>query len=404
MKRIIYISLPFLLFLSYGLFIGDYEISIFKNDMISAPPKGYFDYCGVTNIQSLASIGSGTFNEIVTSAQNSSLDFIILTDLNSFPPPMELEGYHSNLLVLTGGMYSFLDSRVLYYGFKEDYHFSDVASAHLFFTDALSQKKSSDRRNIVVFAHPLREKFGWVGSYPESLDGIEILNLQSMWDNAWQSSPLSFLWSVLIYPFNPRFALIRLFKNPDLELQLWDQLNRKQKVIGFSGSDAHAKAIPMKSVQWEFPSYQTSFDMVRNHVLLDSELTGHAINDKRKILKALKEGQFYMSLDVLSNAKGFFAVLKQGQNEIPMGSEVLLSDDLKIYVKLPQKPMVDFEIALIKNGEHIASTKSQELFEPIRTSGIYRIEVRVSPKLPIPDGKKTIPWIYSNPFFVKDHF
>jgi hypothetical protein len=42
-----------------------------------------------------------------------------------------------------------------------------------------------------------------------------------------------------------------------------------------------------------------------------------------------------------------------------------------------------------------------EIDYAITTPGVYRLEVRVIPLLPLPDAKKWIGWIYTNPFFVK---
>jgi hypothetical protein len=37
----------------------------------------------------------------------------------------------------------------------------------------------------------------------------------------------------------------------------------------------------------------------------------------------------------------------------------------------------------------------------LNSPGVYRVLVRVIPTLPLPDGKKWIPWIYTNMFYVE---
>jgi hypothetical protein len=151
-----------------------------------------------------------------------------------------------------------------------------------------------------------------------------------------------------------------------------------------------------------FPSYTTLFGLVTNHVLLNSELTGQASSDRAKIMAALRQGQFYMSLDTLANPKGFnsFMTTKNG-HVISMGSDVEMEDSLELTVDLPHTPTVPFEIIIYRNGERILSASSRTTKLPIRSPGVYRVAVRVNPTLPLPDGRKWIPWIFTNPFYVK---
>jgi hypothetical protein len=70
-------------------------------------------------------------------------------------------------------------------------------------------------------------------------------------------------------------------------------------------------------------------------------------------------------------------------------------------VTLPQKPKVPFDTIIIKQGEKMMTSNSQVTHFYINSPGVYRVMVRVIPTLPLPDGKKWIPWIYTNPFYVK---
>ncbi|MBV2169403.1 MAG: hypothetical protein KUL82_11920, partial [Bdellovibrio sp.] len=84
-----------------------------------------------------------------------------------------------------------------------------------------------------------------------------------------------------------------------------------------------------------------------------------------------------------------------------MGSEVKLTKNMSLKISLPSKPKDFFEIVIYRNGEAIAKINDPEVVFPISEPGAYRIQVRVSPMLPLPDAKKWITWIYTNPFFVK---
>ncbi|NUN04524.1 MAG: hypothetical protein HUU57_02070 [Bdellovibrio sp.] len=56
--------------------------------------------------------------------------------------------------------------------------------------------------------------------------------------------------------------------------------------------------------------------------------------------------------------------------------------------------------ALLFRKEVVARINDPETSFPITQPGTYRVQVRVSPLMPLPDAKKWITWIYTNPFFV----
>ena len=84
-----------------------------------------------------------------------------------------------------------------------------------------------------------------------------------------------------------------------------------------------------------------------------------------------------------------------------MGSEVPLQKDMKLVVKLPHKPSVPFDTFIIHNGEKIMTSNSQSTDLFIHQPGVYRVMVRVIPTFPLPDGKKWVPWIFTNAFYVR---
>ncbi|MGE0527691.1 MAG: hypothetical protein AB7P49_11555, partial [Bdellovibrionales bacterium] len=68
---------------------------------------------------------------------------------------------------------------------------------------------------------------------------------------------------------------------------------------------------------------------------------------------------------------------------------------------LPQKPDVPFDVIIYRDGLRVMTSNSQLTQYYLNTPGVYRVMVRVIPTLPLPDGKKWIPWIYTNPFYVE---
>lgn len=402
MKKILILLAAFIIYLSYGLFLSQYSLLIFPQELVSKNYPGFYDYAGVINIQSHLSTGSGSFADIIQSAQASGLDFIFITDLNVYSlSPNQVEGYHNNLLVFMDAKYSYLNARLLNLDATSNSDMQGLGRAQVFIADQLSRIQRDPRHGIYILSHPFRPRFQWSGDFPVGLDGLEVVNQKNIWEQAWLHSKISFLWTLLIYPFNDRLALIRLFEPPQKEINLWDQLTQQRHIIGIAGANAEARLSLTEDHYIKFPSYNTLFSLFRNHMLLRSELTGNFHSDRDKIVSALRAGQFYISLDMLADPKGFAAYMVSPQEEIfSMGSDVPWRPGLELRIHLPQRPEVPFDVIVFKDGQRVLISNSQNTQFVIHEPGVYRVEVRVIPTFPLPDGKKWIPWIYTNPFYV----
>lgn len=402
MKKLFFFSIFIFSFLLYGIFLSLYQFKIITSDIDVKNPSGYYDYHGVTNVHTNASAGSGSYSEVLQYAKKSKLDWIIITEVNLPARPDFIDGYFQDMLVMTGGEYSYFDSRLLYYGSSNlEEPPSSQSQIQIFFADILSQSLRP-QNDFIVLAHPYYSRYGWKGDFPQGLNGLEVINLKSVLDKTWKETKVRTLLSLALYSFNPNMAFLSIYSNPEDELTLWDQLNKKQKMIGFAGNDTTAK-VPISDEKFlKFPSYETSFGLLSNHVLLDSELTGDYKKDKQKIFKALRTGQFYMALDFLGSPKGFYAEIQDGEKDYPLGSEVALKKDLKLVIELPQGMNAPFQVNVKKDGETYSSSNSLKTTLNISAPGSYRVEVRVNPKLPIPRGSRWVPWIYTNNITVKD--
>jgi hypothetical protein len=325
----------------------------------------------------------------------------MFTDLNLFNMPTSFESYHGNLLVLSAGKYSYLDSRLMYYSLNQESIGNTLGEAQVKLADLITQKTGANKDTLTILAHPYKAGYSWTGEVPTGLDGFELLNLKSLSNRAWGESKLSVIWSLMIYPFNPRLSFLRIFTEPTDEIALLDKLSQQRKVVVYAGTEASARAIPLANYFIRFPSYKRSFEIMSNHILLKSELTGSFNSDRTKIFNALKQGNFYMALDMLGDPKGFVATLDDDTHSNLMGSEVKLTKNMVLKVKLPAEPKDFFEIIVFKNGQSMARYNQPEFVLPIKEPGVYRVQVRVSPMLPIPDAKKWISWIYTNPFYVR---
>jgi hypothetical protein len=391
----------FLLF-AYGLTLTQHRFNIMKEELEPANASGFYDYRGETNVHTKQNLGSSSHQEIIAAAQEAGLDWLYFTDLNVFDRRFGIEGYHRQLLAMMGAEVSYLDSRVLWYDTLNRHSPETLGQAQVQLADALSQEGADAANDLLVLAHPFSPGYSWSGNYPPGLDGIEVVNLKRVWQRSWLESRASFIWSLLVYPFNAQLALTRLYEEPEDELRLWDQLNSGRRAFGFFGAEATATAISLGGARRaRFPSYETSFSLASNHVLLRSELTGDAESDKKKITRALADGQFYFSLDVLGNPRGFSAYIQDRDKIVPMGSRIKWRPGLKIVSRLPRKPSVPFETAFLKDGQHVMSSNSLETEYVVQGPGSYRLVVRVFIKLTLVDGQRWMSWIYSNPFLVE---
>lgn len=398
MKALLSFGIFIVLFLIYGIFLSLFQFKIIQPEIEIANSSHYYDYRGVTNVHSNASTGSGSYSEILRYAKKSKLDWLIITEVNQPNPPEFIEGYFQDMLVMTGGEYSYFDSRLLYYG--NTIPPVGTSQTQVFFADILSQDARPN--DLIVLAHPYYSRYGWSGEYPKGLDGVEVINLKSVLDKTWKESKARTLFSLLLYSFNPNIAFMNIYSNPDDELVLWDQLNKKQNTIGFAGNDTTAR-VPISDKKYlKFPSYETSFGLLSNHVLLQAELTGNYKSDSQKVFEALQKGQFYMALDFLGSPKGFYAEIKSADTTYPIGSSIEMKDDLSLIIEMPQGINAPFQVNVKKDGEQYSTSNSVKTVLNISAPGIYRIEVRVNPRVPIPRGSRWVPWIYTNSFTIKD--
>lgn len=401
MRFIVYMSGAILAFVVFGLYLSQYNLSVHQSIPFQENSLDYYDYKGALNIHTDMSLGSESIDQIASAAKQAGLDFILITDLNPFYETQNFESYFDKTLILNGGKYSYLDSRLNYYNKKNQIVGTEMGDIQIFFSDRLSKNIREKSSDLVWLAHPFGTEYNWNGPAPDGLNGVEVLNLKSLTQAAYKKSVLNVFWSFLIYPFNPKLAFMRLFQEPSKEINFFDTTSQQRPFVAYAGSEASARSIPFPGALIKFPSYYNLFSLVSNHILLKSELTGQLESDREKIFSALEKGQFYLCLDALGDPKGFYAHLLQSKQVHPIGTSVSLSKDLKIAYSLPSEPNTFFEVVLYRNGLSIETSNKFKGEFSIKESGVYRIQVRVIPNLPLPDARKWFTWIYTNNFYVK---
>jgi hypothetical protein len=381
------------LYLVYGIYISQYEVAVRSPQLRRENSTGYYDYKGTTHIDA---------DLTATSAAASALgyDFLALSNLNRFDENQQTPFYSHRTLVMPSYKISFLDSRLVLWDNKNLPLFDGLGEAQTFLTDLFSRRDPNLLSRLLILAHPLRPGFQWTGELPPAVQGIEIINMRSMFEQAWRGSKLFCIWSLLIYPFNSRLAVTRLFDDPTKETRLLDDLSRDRKILIFGAQDDIAAPVKWLFREMHILSVKSALDFMSTHIWLKSELTGDPQNDSDKVMAALRAGNSYLAIDALGDPSGFFVELSDEKKRHLTGVDVSWNANLKLDIQIPTGIKVPVEVAVFKDGFHFMSSDSTQTEIPLPGSGVYRVVVYVKPEFPLPDTWRWVPWIFTNPSYV----
>jgi hypothetical protein len=138
------------------------------------------------------------------------------------------------------------------------------------------------------------------------------------------------------------------------------------------------------------PSYESSFRVFSNHVVLDRRFTGDAAADSAELLTAIRRGRMFTVIDGLAGP-GAFEFTGTGTGEVAtMGDDLPLigSAQLRAQVAGPSGA----SLVLLRNGEVVKQETGTELVANVSEVGAYRVEVT------IPGAR--LPWLFSNPIYL----
>ena len=342
--------------------------------------KHFHEVCGALHLHTTYSDGGTDYNELIRTASDLGLDFIVVTDHMSLEALNDgYEGFHKNLLVLVG--YEHNDSNNLnhYLAIGVDRVFSECSKSRQY----VEAVRSSG--GIGFIAHPAEKRhyFGYFPPYPwtswevDGYDGIEIWNQMSDWVEQLKS------WLSVIRILYPR----RFIGSPPSELlQRWDRLNKKRFISGIGGVDAHSRKVRIGFFGFRIFPIKVELKGIRTHLYLKKSLNRYAFDSsKQSILYALKNGNGFISNYRHADARGTLIFIRYSNGVIACpGFSKNFSLPATILVEIPNRG----SIRLIRDGELIAVVSGCHAEFPVHKKGIYRIEVY----------RKEKAWIYSNPF------
>jgi len=336
---------------------------------------------GVYHVHTQASDGLGTIADVVAAARASGAAWVLVADHNLMEPVRAR--YEGGVLLLFSPEVSVPSGHVTAVG----------ASRALTRTERGAKNPLATIRAVggaPVAAHPLGRKRPYLHLDDPQLAGLEILSADQEFRDA-LVSPARFLPAALAYLVNPLDAMMRLLQRPDRTLARWDDLLRSRRTAGFCAVDAHGR-----------PPYAAMMEGLQMYAAVGHPPTNGAAADGAALFDALIAGRTYCGIETIGAAGGFRFGATSDAGEVSMGDETRLDLHPVLHLDLAyeQLPPVTRPV-LICGGVEVpldqapAKDGLRSTYRPTRP-GACRAEVRVDG-----DGHRVLPWIMSNPVYVR---
>lgn len=359
------------------------------------PASDLAEYSAVLHVHSRYSHdGRGSVEEIAAAAARAGVRVVFLTDHNTLAPLFEgKEGWHGPTLVLVGAEITTGAGYLLVLNPSREARVKARGTA----LAELIERYRADGATVLL-AHPEHPRLGWREEVPP-LDGIEVVDV---FDQVIAAPRHRQLLGLLAYPANPMMAILSAIRWPRSVLGRWDRMARERPTIGVLGLDAHGGIELTEETGVRFPSHETAFRLGQLHFVTAEPLGGDPA-DRLRVHRALRAGQFYSAFDGFAPAAGFRFEMRRPEAHAPtilMGETVTWSEGLAVELRAP--PVGDTVIRLLRDGEVVHEERGAPIVRaPVATPGVYRAEVDLRVDLfPIATAR-LMPWIFSNPIYVR---
>lgn len=345
------------------------------------------EYVGVIHLHTEYSDGWGTYEQIMKTAKEVGLDFVIGTDHDTIQPKLDgLEGYHNGVLLICG-----------YEITPEINHYLAIGTDKLIPPSDNPQDYIDDVREsggLGVIAHPHHigiKRFG-VDAFPWNDWSVNGYDAMSIWDlvNDWGENINGYV-SGLQGLINPAGYING--PNPKT-LHLWDELNRERLVAGIGELDNHNTHFKVFGITVEVFKWEFALKTIRNHLLID-DITGDYERDTKHIIDVIKRGRLFVANDYFENSRGFeFFALLDGGKRAYMGERLPAGTKMNLFINSPKKAY----ILLFHNSNLVKEKYSTNLTYATDKSGVWRAEVHLQ------KGLWRRGWIYSNPITIEGNY
>lgn len=337
-----------------------------------------YNSIGAIHIHSVYSDGTGDIESISKAAKNAGLDWIIVTDHNSFEIE---EGIYNGVYVIRGEEISPKDeNHYLALGINK-YIQPNVNAKHNIeavklnggFGFAAHADESDYRRNS-------HQPIKWTNKNITP-DGVEIWNWFSEWaDNLNDRNIFS-----LAYAYLFKHNLVK--EANATTIKWWDKLNNtSDKIIpAIGGIDAHALKIKGYVIPVTIFPYQDMFKTIVNVISSNKPFAKDFETRKTQILEAIKTGRNLIINRVVSKEIPIFKISNKNQT-VTNGESISLDNETLLNVQTKKKG----SIKIFHNGKEIKSVISNSIKMLLNEVGKYRVEIKF--------GKRG--FAYSNPILV----
>ena len=351
---------------------------------------------GIAHVHSNRSDGRGAPGEIAAAAAQAGLKFVVFTDHGDATRAPDRPVYRSGVLCLdgveistTGGHYVAMDM---------------PASPYPLGGEARDVVEDVKRLGgIGVAAHPDSPKpeLRWT-EWGAPFDAIEFVNLDTGWRHSMQApgwrAKLHLLDALVHYPMRPSETMAGLV-HPSEATDQWNALAVRRRVVLMAGADAHANlgfrggdpADTRFSVP--FPGYVPTFRTLSMHVRLDRALSGDAPGDAALVLRAIRTGHLYTTIDAFASPPAFEFTATNALGTVHQGDELGTGGPVKLHVR--SNAAREFASTVFAGTRVLAGDRHDPEFdvEAPDAPGVYRVEVR--------RPESATPWLVSNAIYVR---
>jgi hypothetical protein len=346
---------------------------------------------GAMHIHTRGSDGSGTPEQIAAAAAKAGLQFVILTDHGDGTRRPAPPAYHRNVLVVDAVEISGEDGHVVALGLPQTPY--PLAGEVRDIVEDIARAGA-----MSVAAHPgsTKPQLRWT-EWASPFDGLEWMNADSeSRDEQWPG-----LGRVLFtYPFRPSESIGTLLDRPEAILRRWDALTARRRVVAVAGADAHARLDVSgddraRTAVLNVPGYEVMFKTF-SVTASGVRFAGHADVDGAALLDAIRRGHVYTTVNALAGPGSVSFTASRGGTSWQAGDFVPPGEgdiDLRVDGNAPSGS----QVVLFRNGA-VEATGTQTLRRVVPgTPAVYRVEIQL-PKAP---GNPPVPWIVTNPIYVR---
>ena len=267
--------------------------------------------------------------------------------------------------------------------------------------------ENSEFMTIIAHAyHPIK-KFDWHNWDVGDFSGIELFNLDSNWRLSLSFKQMSLKMLAVILSGFRKTLLENVIHFPKKEMNKFDELLSKRKVVGFGVTDAHSR---IKIAKWikqyfRFPTYKNMFKTVSTVIVSREQFNSDYQHDKNLLLNALRQGNSFIAFPRFGNTLGFQFTAESDANTAILGETLIMNSKAILKCVVPANKNISIQIVhdgeIIQNNEYSKLDKELVITHEVEREGVYRIQVLHHCKMPPYRGYCTHPLILSNPIYLE---